>query len=94
MAQPVGGGPPKSRIVEHHGLGCGRPRLLQGLAAVLGQPNLVAPEGERAAQGVADRSIVVDNQDSHSPIVPATRGNRADSYEALTRRFATAGGRI
>ena len=48
----------------------GSPRSLeQRLLAVAGERDVVALQPQRAAQRVADRLVVVDNEDRHTVIV-------------------------
>ena len=53
--------------VEHHGVGRRVATSREGRLAALGQHDVVAAEHERAAQGVAQRAVVVDDQDLHRP---------------------------
>ena len=66
--------------VEHDGVGHGGRGLGERLLAALRHLHLVAGERQRAAQSVAHGAIVIDNEDPHSPIVPACRAFGHDSY--------------
>ena len=63
--------------------GGSRGELRQRLLAVRGGVDLVAAQRQRAAQRVAQRAVVVDDQNLHVPIVVGAARSRRNSYMVL-----------
>ena len=63
--------------VEHDRVGRRRRDGVERLLAVLGSVDLVAGQRQRAAQRVAHRAVVVDDQDAHGSIVAVRLGAAA-----------------